>query len=188
MSIRFVTFVAMGVLVGAYARTNTRLVEELSNLANRDLLTGLPNTRAFEAVIERRFSEKRPFSLLLGDVDSLGRTNDGGREVGDESLRALADLLLAAKRPGDEVMRVGGDEFAVLASCSEAEGRALALHLENALGQEGATITFGWAAFPREGANALALYRAADERLYARKLARGFRRETVSLRAVEGRA
>jgi len=34
---------------------------------------------------------------------------------------------------------------------------------------------FGWATFPQDGENALALYRAADERLYARKVSRGFR-------------
>ena len=36
-------------------------------------------------------------------------------------------------------------------------------------------ITFGWAVYPTDGENALSLYRAADERLYARKLVRGQR-------------
>ena len=35
-----------------------------------------------------------------------------------------------------------------------------------------ALVTFGWSAFPREGENALTLYRAADERLYARRVLR----------------
>jgi hypothetical protein len=37
-------------------------------------------------------------------------------------------------------------------------------------------MTFGWSVFPHEGGNALSLYRAADERPYARKLIRGGRR------------
>jgi hypothetical protein len=36
--------------------------------------------------------------------------------------------------------------------------------------------TLGWAAFPQEGDNALALYRAASERLYARKVMRSYLR------------
>ena len=31
-------------------------------------------------------------------------------------------------------------------------------------------VTFGWATFPQDGDNALSLYRAADERLYARRV------------------
>jgi hypothetical protein len=34
-------------------------------------------------------------------------------------------------------------------------------------------MTFGWAAYPQDGKDALALFRAADERLYARKIVRG---------------
>ena len=46
-------------------------------------------------------------------------------------------------------------------------------------------MTFGWAVFPGDGENALSLYRAADERLYARKLVRGERasRAVLQLRA-----
>jgi hypothetical protein len=44
--------------------------------------------------------------------------------------------------------------------------------LEGLLDAQGTSISFGWALFPESG-NALELYRAADERLYARKLVRG---------------
>jgi diguanylate cyclase (GGDEF)-like protein len=177
--IRLVTFVGVGTLIGWYASTRRALVEELSRLATRDSLTGLPNTRSFENAIERRFAEKRAFALLLGDVDSLGRLNgELGRAGGDEALRRLSDQLVQAKRPDDEVARVGGDEFAILASLDGEDGRGVALQLERLLGATGITITFGWATYPREGRNALALYRAADERLYARKLAKGYRRGT----------
>jgi hypothetical protein len=43
------------------------------------------------------------------------------------------------------------------------------------MAREGSPITFGWAVYPTDGENALSLYRAADERLYARKLVRGER-------------
>jgi len=41
--------------------------------------------------------------------------------------------------------------------------------------RQGSPITFGWAVFHGDGENALSLYRAAAERLYARKLVRGER-------------
>jgi hypothetical protein len=38
------------------------------------------------------------------------------------------------------------------------------------LAADGFAVTFGWAAYPQDGSNALSLYRAADERLYARRI------------------
>ena len=57
----------------------------------------------------------------------------------------------------------------MLTACESLEQAAqLAVRLERTLCESGALVTFGWSAFPREGENALTLYRAADERLYAR--------------------
>ena len=167
------TFTAVGVLAGAYARANRALVRELSQLAERDALTGLPNTRSFEVAIETRLERNEQFTLLVADVDELREVNRDGD--GDGLLRQIADMLVAAKRAEDHVSRVGGDEFAVIASGPET-GRTLALQLERLLELGGLSVTFGWATFRRDGETALALYRAADERLYARKVARGYRR------------
>jgi diguanylate cyclase (GGDEF)-like protein len=169
-TLRAVGFCIVGGMVGWYARRNRALVEELSRLANRDQLTGLPNTRAFEAAIARRLELGTPFALVVGDVDELRETNAESRDAGDDALRRLADRL-AASRSGDEVARIGGDEFAVLAELPLDGARGIALALEASLG----SATFGWAAFPADAENALGLYRVADERLYARKVARGFR-------------
>jgi diguanylate cyclase (GGDEF)-like protein len=174
--IRFVTFVSLGVLIGLFVRRNRSLVMELSRLADRDSITGLPNTRGFQNAIERRLSLGEPFALLVGDVDELRRINKNGREQGDDALRRLADRLVSAKRMTDDVARVGGDEFAVLATLDGHDARTLAQQTEGQLRLAGESITFGWASYPNDGDNALALYRAADERLYARKVAGGFRR------------
>jgi diguanylate cyclase (GGDEF)-like protein len=179
-AIRLVTFAALGILVGGYELRNRRLVAELSRLASRDQLTGLPNTRAFEAAIARRLERGEPFALVVGDIDELRRSNALGDEHGDEVLRKLADRLLMAKRGGEDVARVGGDEFAVLSELPQGSARMLALLLERQVSGPAATMTFGWAAYPHDGDNALALYRVADERLYARKVARGFRRSLVT--------
>lgn len=173
--IRLTTFVAIGTLIGAFAHRNRTLVSELSRLANRDSITGLPNTRVFQTAIERRLALGGPFALLVGDIDELRHINQESREEGDDALRRLADRLIAAKRPDDEVARVGADEFAVLAALDGRDARSLAVTTESQLRHAGEQVTFGWATYPQDGENALALYRAADERLYARKMARGLR-------------
>jgi diguanylate cyclase (GGDEF)-like protein len=173
--IRLVTYTSMGALIGWFAARDRELLERLHLLAERDFLTGLPNTRAFEAAIARRFQSGRPFALLLGDMDGLKRINDvKGHAEGNDALRRLADVLGSVLRPEDEVARVGGDEFAVMTSIVGGEEAAIfAARVETVLAGEGSNITFGWALFPVDGENALSLYRAADERLYARKLVRG---------------
>jgi diguanylate cyclase (GGDEF)-like protein len=175
--IRLITFVAIGVLIGVFVRRQRSLVAELGRLADRDSITGLPNTRAFQTAIERRLAGTESFALLVGDIDELRQVNGSGREHGDDALRRLADRLTAAKGAGDDVARVGGDEFAVLASLAGVDARALAIGTEQTLRLGGEAVTFGWATYPQDGTNALALYRAADERLYARKVARGLRRD-----------
>ena len=175
--IRLVAFVSAGILIGWFSRRNRRLVNELSQLASRDSVTGLPNTRAFEAAIDRRLKLGEPFGLLVGDVDELRQVYAEGRSHADDALRRLSDRLVALKGRDDEVARIGSDEFAILGALEGDDGRKLALGLEQQLASGDETITFGWAEFPRDGDNALALYRAADERLYARKVARGFRRD-----------
>jgi GGDEF domain-containing protein len=75
------------------------------------------------------------------------------------------------------VARVGCDEFAILASMQGSDGAArLATRVECVLADDRSKTTLGWAAYPQEGDNALALYRAASERLYARKVMRSYLR------------
>ncbi len=182
-AIRFVTYTGMGVLIGWFASNNRALVERLRVLAERDFLTGLPNTRAFESAITRRLEARLPFALLIGDMDRLKSINDEqGHAEGNDALYRLANTLGSSLGADDEVARVGGDEFAVLTTIRHPdEASRLAARLESVLASTGSGITFGWAVFPHEGANALSLYRAADERLYARKLIRGQRRGNTVL-------
>jgi diguanylate cyclase (GGDEF)-like protein len=181
--IRLLTYTSVGALVGWFAAHDRELVQSLQILAERDFLTGLPNTRAFEGAMARRLGSERAFLLLLGDMDGLKRINDSrGHAEGNDALRRLADMLGSVLRPEDEVARVGGDEFAVItAPAGGEEAAAVASRLESLLAAQGTAITFGWALYPIDGENALSLYRAADERLYARKLVRGGERLGPSL-------
>lgn len=183
--IRCITFVSIGTLIGLFARRNRLMLEQFRILAERDVLTGLPNTRAFEAAITKRLETGRPFALLLADMDALKELNqEAGPSAGDEALRQVADLLSRSLAPEDEIARVGSDEFAVLASTPKLDDAAeLSTRLELVLSSHGARATFGWALHPQEGDNALALYRAASERLYARKVMRGYLRPARALSA-----
>jgi diguanylate cyclase (GGDEF)-like protein len=175
---RGVTFVTIGALIGWFASRNRSMVDELRVLAERDALTGLPNTRAFEAAITRRLASGRPFAILLADMDALKDFNrEEGFTAGNDALRRLADSIANALGPDDDVARVGSDEFAILASVQGTDRAAqLAVRLERVLADERSKATLGWAAYPQEGDNALALYRAASERLYARKVMRSYLR------------
>jgi GGDEF domain-containing protein len=183
--IRLVTFVLVGSFIGYFASVHRRflggaheLVAELSVLAGRDTVTGLPNTRGFAAAIETRLEKQHTFALLVGSPDAV--------TLGDtDALRAFADRLGGYLDPSDEAARVGEEQLAVLVyvASPDAAGKE-AVRLERLLGSAGIGVTFGWATYPRDGNNALALFQAADERMYARKVLRGDRSPLAGLTAV----
>jgi diguanylate cyclase (GGDEF)-like protein len=181
--IRGCTFIAIGALVGWFATRHRQLLSEMAVLADRDVLTGLPNTRAFEAAITRHLDSGKPFALLVADLDGLDDINAGsnGRLSGDDTLRSVANMLALSLQPGTEIARIGGDEFAVIAHGPvNGGGRHLAAGLQERLASSGVAVTFGWAFYPDDGDNALSLYRAANERLYARKIVSGRREGSLS--------
>jgi diguanylate cyclase (GGDEF)-like protein len=170
-AIRFVTFTSCGVLVGWFADEHRRHVEQLRSLAERDFLTGILNTRVFDEALTRRCDAGRPFVLLIGDMDNLKRVNDThGHMAGNDELRRMADVLGRALAPGDELARVGGDEFAVLTEATAAEASELCGSLRDRLAAQDLHMTFGWAALGHDGVAPLELFRKADDRLYAAKL------------------
>ena len=173
-SIRFVTFTTIGALVGWYAHNNRQLTDRLRVAEERDFLTGLLNTRAFDAALSARAELGKPFGLILADMDSLKEVNDReGHAVGNDLLRRAADILSRKLDYGDQVARVGGDEFGIITSAPGTDAvRALCGRLTATLHEQGLSMSFGWAVCPRDGDSALLLYRAADERLYAQKLIR----------------
>jgi diguanylate cyclase (GGDEF)-like protein len=170
-AIRFMTFTSCGVLVGWFANEHRRHVEQLRDLAERDFLTGVLNTRVFDEALARRCAADRPFVLLLGDMDDLKAVNDThGHTAGNTELRRLADRLATTLRPGDELARVGGDEFAILTDATATDAPDLCRRLHDRLAAHDLHMTFGWAALPHDGLAPLELFRKADDRLYAAKL------------------
>jgi diguanylate cyclase (GGDEF)-like protein len=140
-----------------------------------DALTGLPNRRAYDERLARAAREGRPFCLCVIDVDDFKDVNETlGHPAGDAVLKAIAHLLRRG-RSTDDVFRIGGDEFAVLMAETTAESaRRAAWQLTDAiasarLGAGRVTASFGVA--EATGHDALALQVAADQALYAAKVA-----------------
>lgn len=93
--------------------TRERDVEDrLRQQANQDVLTGLPNRRAFEDHLAQGAVR---MGLCLIDIDHFKAVNDShGHAVGDRLLQTVARRLASAVRSTDLVARLGGDEFAVV--------------------------------------------------------------------------
>ena len=164
---------------------DVRLMQaELARVAHSDALTGLPNRRAarerFNEEAARALRGDRRFAMALFDIDHFKQVNDRhGHAAGDVALRSVADALSGAKRGGDVLARIGGEEFLVLlAQDGRENAREAAERLRRAgggaigvgpLGEVRVTLSGGVAMFPEDGADWDRLFNAADRRLFAAK-------------------
>ncbi len=87
--------------------------------AEIDYLTGLPNRRAFEVLLERHYEEARgacePLSVAFCDIDEFKKVNDvHGHEAGDRVIKLIADTLARISNDHCHVARHGGEEFVML--------------------------------------------------------------------------
>ena len=150
-------------------------MEELTQKATRDSLTGLLNRGSAREQIELRMKEEPHgrFALAEIDIDDFKRVNDQlGHMFGDQVLRELARRMSHSVRSSDICCRAGGEEFFLFLDyrgriestidriyknlCFEIEGRSI-------------TVSMGVALSAAEGAMYDRLYRAADAALYAAK-------------------
>ncbi|CAH2709882.1 Signal transduction protein [Xanthomonas campestris pv. nigromaculans] len=112
---------------------------QLSRLAMRDELTGLPNRRAIRSEaqqqIEQALRSQIPCMLALIDLDHFKLINDvHGHATGDAVLKALASASKLALRTQDRLGRLGGEEFLlVLPGCNAEEIPALFARLRSAV-------------------------------------------------------
>jgi len=145
----------------------------MAELASTDRLTGLKNRREFDRVIGT--IPRQPFAILAIDVDHLKSVNDEfGHEAGDTVLRTVGTTLALMLRGWDVIARVGGDEFAAILldvdpveAATAAQRLRAAMHLVPSPGDR-SNISLGWASAPA-GADPMAVWKCADECLYAAK-------------------
>jgi diguanylate cyclase (GGDEF)-like protein/PAS domain S-box-containing protein len=169
-----------GRLVSAFDFTDHKRVEEHAQLlAVTDPLTGLGNYRWLVQVLDtevRRFDRtRRPFAVLLLDLDELKKINDRyGHMVGSRALCRLGDALRVYCRSIDTAARYGGDEFAVvLPETTAAAARVVASRIRDQLAKDNQqpplSVSIGVADYPEGGQTIEELLRAADRELYGMK-------------------
>lgn len=154
-----------------------RLLEETQRLALTDSLTGIPNRRALNELLDRELhtSERydTPFAFIILDLDDLKKINDsGGHSLGDLALKRFANVLKKTARKGDIVARYAGDEFVVvMANTDRAAAERGVERIMASLRRNGLQTSIGIAMFPQDGIDGQTLFFASDEALYRAKQA-----------------
>ncbi|WP_051560313.1 GGDEF domain-containing protein [Marinobacterium jannaschii] len=158
-----------------------RQEEALKQMAFQCPLTGVANRAAFErhfdAAVESAIARDKHIALLFIDLDDFKLINDRfGHDIGDKVLVAVAERLSSVLREGDQVARIGGDEFAMLALDidNSEQFNALAMRLYQAVGEPFACLpeevdiscSVGGALFPEQGRSLEALLKVADANMY----------------------
>jgi diguanylate cyclase (GGDEF)-like protein len=168
--------VAVQELVGRIrqqAREREALLAHVSELANTDPLTGLPNRRAWGVELERAIARARrtgePLTVALLDLDHFKAFNDThGHEGGDNLLARSAAAWRADLRPDDVIARIGGDEFAILLpACHAVDAVSVLERLLTAM-EDAPTCSIGFAQWD-EMQSAAQLVQEADTALYRAK-------------------
>ena len=170
--------------LAALAVEHQRLTDRLACQATHDPLTGLPNRARLDASLPGWLAAAaragRPVGVLMVDLDGFKHVNDTlGHAAGDALLVQVGRRLSAAARDGDVLVRMGGDEFTLIATdlAAAPDVAGVAARLIAALaapfsvdGRElFVTASIGTAAFPVDGSDAGSLVRNADAALYAAK-------------------
>lgn len=183
-----IRMLTMAVRISKEKETELREINQLLDKRSRKLeqknkmdpLTGAYNRAGIEGSLAEAFSRwrvnRRPFSLLLIDVDHFKSVNDQyGHAVGDTVLRELSSLINGSMRADDRLARWGGEEFIVVCSDTTQNDALLVAEkvrsiVENATFADElhVTVSIGVAQI-RSNETLDALFDRADKALYAAK-------------------
>ena len=157
--------------------------EHLLQLANTDTLTSVPNRAAAQRYLNKMIEKSRRntshFGVIFIDLDEFKFVNDTyGHHCGDQVLITLTNRLSTRLRAGDQLFRLGGDEYLAIVDC--ANGSALSAVCERLIGatdeavpikniKHAMSLSIGAAFFPVDGDDAEALLKNADMAMYAVK-------------------
>lgn len=158
----------------------------LSQLANEDALTKLPNRywlmTFLPAALQRAKDTQGMLALLFVDLDDFKNINDTrGHSVGDELLQAVALRLTALLGSNDNVVRLGGDEFTVIIErdANDNDVESVAARITDSFrepfdlaGEKSIlSASIGISFFPRDGEESETILKNADIAMYSAKAA-----------------
>ena len=159
----------------ALSMQRSELLLQLAELSRTDELTGLPNRRAWEELLDREMRVARrtglPLSVVMVDLDHFKAYNDHhGHQGGDRLLWLAGHLWRENLRDTDVLARWGGEEFGLLLPACDATSAEQLLARLHELPLDGVTFSAGIAEWDRTSSDE-ALIGAADAALYAAKRA-----------------
>ncbi len=123
--------------------------DQLAQLANTDVLTGVSSRRSFLAGLEAELARARrhdeSLSLLMLDIDHFKRVNDvHGHPIGDAVLKQFTATCASMLRAHDLFGRLGGEEFAIALPHTDLDGaRSVAEKIRMAIEQAPLTTAAG---------------------------------------------
>jgi diguanylate cyclase len=160
------------------------LTAELRHQAFHDPLTGLANRALLDDRLQFALNSARPvatrWALMIVDLDDFKEVNDRfGHAAGDELLVGAGRRLRNCVREPDLVVRVGGDEFAVLVDNPKGEPHEIAKRIVEAIAQPftlscgtaSVSASVGVVVFDGAGRTAEELQHDADTAMYQAKRA-----------------
>jgi diguanylate cyclase (GGDEF)-like protein len=165
--------------------------QQVTEEANTDLVTGLPNRRALDERLQEeiRYAKQMnsQLAVVMMDLDGFKAVNDTfGHAVGDEMLHAAFNYLARNMRGTDFLARYGGDELTLIMRDSGLDAaKTVTQKMIDLISNYSFKIpgndkkielgiTAGIALYPLHSRNAGDLLRAADSALYhAKKHHRG---------------
>jgi diguanylate cyclase (GGDEF)-like protein len=180
----------LAAVLAAMVWRHHRTSQRMRQLAMTDELTGLPNRRRVLQRLAELLAQTPPrCALLIADLDHFKAINDEhGHLVGDEVLRAVAQVLRDSAREPMLIGRLGGEEFLVVLpeadlDAAQQVGNRLraeisALDVSRWMPTRRLTVSLG-ATAAREGDTAGTMLGRADQALYRAK--EGGRDRVVSL-------
>ncbi|MBF8691323.1 putative bifunctional diguanylate cyclase/phosphodiesterase [Pseudomonas fulva] len=110
-----------------HVRERGVLVATLQRLAEQDPLTGIANRQGFQALLATRLADHDGRGVALGhlDLDNFRHVNDAlGHQSGDRLILQVVLRLKHQLEAGDQLARLGSDEFALLIDTRRDPGRA----------------------------------------------------------------
>ena len=110
-----------------HVRERGLLEHTLQRLAEEDPLTGIANRQGFQTLLAVRLAESDGRGIALGhlDLDNFRHANDAlGHQAGDRLILQVVARLKSQLEAGDQLARLGSDEFALLINTHRAPERA----------------------------------------------------------------